>query len=144
METFHGSCHCGFITYDVKLELPENPVASRCNCRVCLKSGYTGIRTSPENFILKTPSNKADLPDYQWRSKEIHRYYCKTCGVHVFGEGVYRFGEQEVKFFSVNMITLDQPQEGLELSNWKIEYYDGRTDNWQAGLRNTPWPGGCI
>ena len=49
-----------------------------------------------------------------------------------------------VEFFGVNVVTLDQPQEGLDLSIFKIEYLDGRNDNFMAGKRDTPWPGGIV
>jgi hypothetical protein len=44
----------------------------------------------------------------------------------------------------VNIVTLDQPQEGLELSEWKIRYCDGLHDNQMAGLRDGPWSGGVL
>lgn len=29
------------------------------------------------------------MGDYQPRTKSVHRYFCRDCGVHVFGEGYY-------------------------------------------------------
>lgn len=58
-------------------------------------------------------------------------------------EGEYEaFGEKH-DAFTINLLTLDQPQEDLDLSKFKIGYCDGKHDNWMAGLRDTPWPEGC-
>ena len=60
-------------------------------------------------------------------------------------EGAEQPKEGEVvEFFSVNLVTLDQPQEGLDLSVFRIEYWDGRNDNWMAGKSDVPWPGGIV
>lgn len=53
-------------------------------------------------------------------------------------------GGQVVEFFGINIVTVDQPQEGIDLSVFRIEYWDGRHDNWMAGKKDTPWPGGIV
>jgi hypothetical protein len=145
-KTFKGSCHCGLISYSVKVALSNPPVASRCNCTNCQKTGFTGLALdSIEDFELETPKSLTDLADYQLGSNStIHRYSCPKCGVHVFRIGSYEYEGTVTKFQNVNVLTLDQPQEGLELSEWKIEYWDGRADNWMAGKKDQPWPGGLI
>lgn len=143
-KTFTGSCHCGKVSYDVLLTLPEQPVAFRCNCTVCNKPGFTTLRVAPSDFTLKTPSTKLELSTYSYRTKDVRRYFCDKCGVQVFGEGKYELQGALHEFFSVNLHTLDQPQDGLELSRFKMEYGDGKNDNWAAGRRDVPWPGGCL
>lgn len=153
-QTVNGSCHCGFIKYTGKIPIPAPPekiTASRCNCTICHKSGFTGLSLgSKENFTLLSPSSLSEVPDYQWQSKDIHRYFCPKCGVQVLGEGKYVFGEQEVPFFSLNALTLDleglsgEEKEAMDMRNWRIQYWDGRHDNWQAGAKEVPWEGGCI
>lgn len=143
---FTGSCHCGAIKYGVLLSLPDHPKATRCNCTICLKSGFTGFRVpSPQtNFQLLSPASFAEIPDYQWASKNIHRHFCDKCGVQVFSYGQYTFAGQTTDFFTLNILTLDQPQDGLDLQNWEIEYWDGRNDNWMTGKKDKPWSGGCV
>jgi hypothetical protein len=141
---FTGSCHCGAIRYTVRLALPTPPVATRCNCTICLKTNYTSLQVPPEDFALESPASEADVRDYQWRSKDAHRFYCDKCGVHVFSRVKYELGGKEVRSFGINIVTLDQPQEGLDLSRFEIRYWDGRSDNWAAGLKEGPYPGGCI
>jgi hypothetical protein len=143
-KTFTGSCHCAAIRYTVRLALPTPPIATRCNCTICLKTNYTGLQVPPADFTLVSPASEADVRDYQWRSKDAHRFYCDNCGVHVFSRTKYEVGGQEVNGFGINIVTLDQPQEGLDLSRFEIRYWDGRGDNWMAGQKSAPYPGGCI
>lgn len=153
-QTLNGSCHCGFIKYTAKIPIPSPPdklTANRCNCTICHKSGFTGISLpSASNFTLLSPSSKAELPDYQWQSKDIHRYFCPKCGVQVFGEGKYVFGEQEVPFSSLNALTLDldglegEVKSQMDMRKWNMKYWDGKNNNWEAGTKDEPWEGGCA
>lgn len=54
--------------------------------------------------------------------------------------------EDGKKFYSVNVLTLDQgTAEGeIELTRFKILYWDGREENWEAGPGEKPYPGGCV
>ena len=106
--------------------LASNP--SRCNCTICTKTGFTGISVEEpsKNFHLLSPKSFEDLPDYTITSPNIHRHFCTKCGVTFLGRGYYEFNGQKMDFFSVNLATVDQPQEGIDLSAFKIEYWDGR------------------
>jgi hypothetical protein len=50
------------------------------------------------------------------------------------------------EFYSVNVLTLDQGQgEGqVDLTKFKMLYWDGKGENWAAGAKDHPYPGGCI
>lgn len=96
LKTYHGSCHCGNVTYLVKLALPPTPDRSvegvriyKCNCTTCIKMGFFHCRpTRPsENYILTSPSDPKELGDYRCFSKEHGWYFCKACGVRVLGFG---------------------------------------------------------
>jgi hypothetical protein len=145
-KTFTGSCHCGFIKYEASIPMSESDplVANRCNCTICLKQGFTGIKLDPADFHLLSPDSMAQVKDYQTKGKDIHKYFCGTCGVHIYQKGQYEYDGQVHEFFTLNAPTLDQPQEGLDLSQLKIQYWDGRNDNFRAGARDGPWPGGCV
>ncbi|OAP60271.1 hypothetical protein AYL99_05273 [Fonsecaea erecta] len=144
-KTFTGSCHCGFIKYKVALALTDPPTAGRCNCTICVKQGFTGIRLPREDFTLLSPASLSEARDYQFRSPDIHKYFCGTCGVHVCGEGKFEYPPGTMhEFFSINAVTLDQPQDGLDLSTFKMRYVDGRNDNWGAGVKDVPWPCGPV
>lgn len=144
-QSIKGSCHCKNIQYTANVALPDPPTATRCNCTVCQKTGATNLRLdSLDDFKLITPSSLSDLPDYQFRSKDVHRVFCNKCGVHVIGHGFYEFEGNKYDFVTLNLITVDQPQEGIDLSKFKISYYDGLTDNFSGGTKEAPWPNGLL
>ena len=47
------------------------------------------------------------------------------------------------EFYSVNVLTLDQGGE-VDLTRFKILYWDGKGENWAAGPRDQPYEGGCV
>jgi hypothetical protein len=150
LQPLTGSCHCGYIKYRISLAVPKPPAVmtvSRCNCTVCHKSGFMSVNLSSRaDFTLLHPSSLDEVPDYQWRSTAIHRYFCNKCGVQVAGFGVYKMGDKEIPFASVNALTLDQEQlvDAMDLRKWKVRYWDGKHDNWESGPRDEPWEQGCI
>lgn len=141
---FTGSCHCGFIKYQATIPMTDPLVAFRCNCTICLKQGFTGMKLDPDDFRLLSPDSLDQVKEYQMKSKDVHKYFCDRCGIHVYQAGKIEFDGVAHEFFTLNILTLDQPQEGLDLSHVKMRYWDGRNDNFQGGLRDVPWPGGCI
>lgn len=197
---FTGSCHCSFIRYRATIPQPVRPIvptATRCNCTICLKTGFTtlALPNLDKDFELLHPNSWEEMGCYRGKNKEVARYFCPMCGVNVVGRGRYVLpsppdakeavkeengegteggmeggsgegeqgegfiqltedeektqgnggeGGQEVVFFAINLVTLDQPQEGLDLSTYKMEYCDGRNDNWMAGMQEHPWPGGVV
>lgn len=56
----------------------------------------------------------------------------------------YELFGKAVNHFSVNLSSVDQPQEGIDLSEVKIGYFDGLNGNFQAGLKDQPWKGGLV
>jgi hypothetical protein len=142
---FKGGCHCGSARFTLALAVSDPPKAVRCNCTICVKSGWTPVLLeSLEDFKLQQPASEKDLLDYQNESGTTHRLICPKCAIHLYSYGYKEFGGKRHDFFSVNLLSLDQPQEGLEFSNLKIQYWDGRHDNWKAGPKDTPWPCGTI
>lgn len=77
-------------------------------------------------------------------------------------QGYYEHGGQRTDFFKVNLLTIDQPQQGLDLRDFEITYVDGLTvselslpgtgshrkcshpmqDTWELGPK--PFPGGTY
>ncbi|PPJ56030.1 hypothetical protein CBER1_03399 [Cercospora berteroae] len=143
----HGGCHCGSIKYQMTIPRPstETPFqVNRCNCSFCQKLGMSNyyLNDPSTNWKLLEPSNKSDLAKYPPNAKNGSKYFCRDCGTHVYQEARYPMGDQMVDLFTVNALTIDQPQEGLDLSETKIEYVDMLHDNFMAGTRDVPWPGG--
>ncbi len=126
-QTYHGSCHCGAVTFTVDLDLAQ---ATRCNCSICTKLGWLGALTKPAAFQRLTGEPTA----YPWRTQASRRHFCPTCGTQCYGTG--NVPELGGEFVSINVRCLD----GVEVDALPVIYWDGRHDNWQAGPRTTPWP----
>jgi hypothetical protein len=124
-----GSCHCGAIQFVVDMDV-EASGGTRCNCSVCNKTMVTGSRATPG--ALTVTQGKALLSEYPTGSAS--RFFCSRCGVHLYGAG--HVPEIGGDFLSVNLNALDD----VDVGSMKIGYFDGRHDNWQAGLREQPWP----
>ena len=129
-EKHTGSCHCGAVRFTVHADLSSG--ASRCNCSICLKLGAIGRNVKPNAFELLT--SRDELGVYAWRTEKTHRYFCRRCGVFVFGDG--DVPELGGAFVSFNVNCLDD----VDPNVLKIGHWDGRHDNWQAGPRATAWP----
>ena len=100
---------------------------------------------SAADFTLHTPSSRSELGDYAPRVKSVHRYFCKTCGAHVWMEGEYPIGEGKVMpVCAVNLGTVDVPVEGVDLRRTEMGYFDMLHDNVAGGVAETPWEGGLI
>ena len=128
--TYRGSCHCGAVRYEVTADLSKG--ASRCNCSVCTKLSPLGGQVKPDAFKLLAGSES--LSSYEWGAKVSRRYFCKHCGVHCHATG--NLPELGGEYVSINYNTLDD----VDVGTLKLGYWDGRHDNWQAGMRDTPWP----
>ena len=114
--------------------------ASRCNCTFCQKPGIVNLQLqSPDDFELLSPSSRDGLGDYNPNAQAAHKYFCKTCGVHVWAEGSYPWEGKAFHFFLINVSSVDQPQDTLDLSKIKISYCDGLNDNQAAGYKDQPW-----
>lgn len=77
MKTYHGSCHCGAIQFEVDTTL--DPVG-RCNCSLCKRKGAIINRVPQENFrLLKGEDN---LGVYSFNTMVAKHYFCKSCGIY--------------------------------------------------------------
>lgn len=124
-----GGCHCGAVRFEVEL---DPSTGTMCNCTVCTKIASIGAIVKPAAFTLL--SGEDSLSSYEWGAKVARRRFCKHCGVHCFGQG--HLDVLGGDFVSINLNCLDD----FDLSRIKLSYWDGRHDNWQAGMRSTPWP----
>ncbi|HXJ20737.1 MAG TPA: GFA family protein [Polyangia bacterium] len=128
-KTISGSCHCGAVRFRATADLSKG--GSHCNCSICTKLATLGGIVKPEAFQLV--STEDNLSSYTWGGRTATRYFCKQCGTHCFARGF--LAELGGDYVSVNYNCLD----GVELSNLKVVYWDGRHNNWHAGPRDRPW-----
>jgi hypothetical protein len=125
-----GGCHCGAVRFEVELDLGAG--GSMCNCTVCTKVAAVAAIVPPSAFVLL--AGDASLSTYEWGGKVSRRRFCKQCGVHCFANG--HLDVLGGDYVSVNLNCLDDFDRGA----LTITYWDGRHNNWQAGMRSAPWP----
>ena len=130
MTTHPGSCLSGAVHFEVDLDLQGR--ATRCNCTLCTKLGITGANVKPAQFRLLRGEDA--LTAWARHPEIAQRFFCKHCGTPCFSRG--DFPAMGGAFVGVVVNTLDDVDVGALL----IRHWDGRHDNWQAGLRDTPWP----
>jgi hypothetical protein len=127
MKTHQGSCHCGAVRFEADLDLES---ASRCNCRVCTKLAIFSAKAQPHE--LRVLSGEANLG--AWTTQIGKLYFCTTCGAHPFSRG--DLAEIGGPYAAINVNCLDD----VDPSMIRATYWDGRHDNWEAGVASQPWP----
>lgn len=124
LKTYHGSCHCGAVTFEADLDLTQS--SYRCNCSICRRNRFWPAVAKSEGFRLLT--GDADLTLYLFNTKKNQHYFCRHCGVRCFGIGT----ETPIgKMYGVNLGCLNDVSDE-ELSKVPITYVDGRNDKWQS------------
>ena len=124
----HGSCHCGAVKFSVLIDASNG---TRCNCTICTKLSILGGRGKVGSIEVTGAEN---LASYEWGQKVAKRYFCKTCGVHLYGIG--HLAELGGDFLSINLNALDD----IDPNRLPVMHWDGRHNNWHAGMREQPWP----
>lgn len=123
LKTYHGSCHCGAVTFEAEIDLTQSTY--RCNCSICRRTRFWAAVAKADAFRLLT--GETDLTKYVFNTRKNHHYFCKHCGVRAFGVG----NETPIgKMVGVNVMCLEGVSDE-ELSKVPITYVDGLHDNWQ-------------
>ena len=78
-EIVMGSCHCGAVEFEVKLEGRLDD-AQRCDCSMCKRRSAYMADVKLEG--LKVIKGADNLTLYQWNTKTAEHYFCKTCGIY--------------------------------------------------------------
>ena len=134
-KTYHGSCHCGAVAFEAKIDLDEG--TTRCNCSICTKARAWFAIVKADD--LTTKQGEDQLADYTWipagRESNLHYRFCKICGVRAFAQGDdERLGG---KFYAVAIAALDDVEKDSDQLIASIKYVDGRHDDYDHAPANT-------
>jgi hypothetical protein len=125
-QTFHGSCHCKAVTFEVDADLSRG--TSKCNCTYCWKQRNWGIvRLKPDDFRLL--SGNEVLGDYSRVGEgfETHHRFCLKCGTATHGHGF--IPEVGGDYVSVRVAALDDLSTEALLEA-PVSFADGLHNNW--------------
>ena len=120
MQTYHGSCHCGAVTFEVDADLSR---LGDCNCSICTKKGSVHHRV-PENRFRLLSGTEA-LKAYQFNKKIASHFFCQNCGIHT-----YSHPRTAPEMFNVNVRCLDNFD--LRGAEFRRGTFDGQ--NWEAAF----------
>jgi hypothetical protein len=121
MKTYHGSCHCGAVKFEVEAELSQ---LERCNCSICSKKGALFVRVPPAQF--RQLQGEDELTPYQFNTKLARHLFCKRCGIHPFSHP-----RSAPELFLINVRCLDDFD--VETEQYEVNVFDGR--NWEASFK---------
>ncbi|MFM9967091.1 MAG: GFA family protein [Burkholderiales bacterium] len=79
MDLQQGSCHCGAVVFEVRLENGLQKLR-RCNCSLCRRKG--AVMASVPLIGLKVIKGEEKLTLYQWNTQNAKHYFCSVCGIY--------------------------------------------------------------
>ena len=78
--TYHGSCHCGAVAFEV--DAPDPLRVQDCNCSLCRMTGFLHLIVPASRFRLLAGAD--ELSEYTFNTGVAKHRFCKTCGIKVF------------------------------------------------------------
>ena len=112
---YKGSCHCGKVAFEVEGELNG---AMACNCSICSRKGSL-LWFVPQDQLRVLTAEK-DIGTYTFNNHVIKHRFCRTCGIHPYGEGTDPKGN---RMAAINIRCL----EGIDLETVPVQHFDGRS-----------------
>ena len=116
MKTYPGSCHCGAVKFELRLD-KEIGSLLQCDCSICTKKGI--LHHPAEDDQLTVLSGESELSLYRFKSGDAKHWFCKHCGIHAFGRP-----RNNPERYTVNARCLDEFDEIF--SHAKLIYFDGK------------------
>lgn len=111
-----GGCHCGRVKFEIKV--PAQQIVHRCNCSICLKTGFLHVIVPKEQFRLL--EGEADLAEYRFNTGVARHLFCRVCGIKSF-----YVPRSHPDGYSVNLNCVELPDdvqvtiEDFDGSNWR-------------------------
>jgi hypothetical protein len=112
---YKGSCHCGKVAFEAEGELNG---AMACNCSICSRKGSLLWFVPREQFHLLT--SEGNIGTYTFNKHVIKHRFCRTCGIHPYGEGTDSKGNS---IAAINIRCL----EGIDLESVPVQRFNGRS-----------------
>lgn len=124
LQPYRASCHCGQVVIEVTLDLSRP--SYRCNCSICRRTRFWPAVALPQHFRVVAGDDA--LTRYTFASGKNLHYFCRHCGVRVFGEG----NDTPIgKMYGINIGCLEGVSEQA-LPQIPLTYVDGLHDRWSA------------
>ena len=123
LQTFHGSCHCGAIRFEVDAD-PSTATVLDCDCSVCTKKGILHLIVARAQFRCAAFAEDADgalLTTYSFGTHTAKHFFCRRCGMHPF-----YVPRSHPHGIDVNVRCLD----GVALAAWQVTPFHGA--DWEA------------
>ena len=134
-KTYHGSCHCGKVTFQADIDLSTG--TGKCNCTYCTKLRNWSVLVKPE--ALHDVVGEEHLSAYAKEGRPVEygkHYFCSNCGINVFSHG--HLAEIGGDYAGILLAALDDASID-ELVSGPVRYSEGRNNNWMnppADVRN--------
>ncbi len=116
MTQYHGSCHCGAVTFSFEGEPIESGL--RCNCSLCARKGAVMTAEAFPEKQLHIEAEPGALGLYQFGAKTAKHYFCRHCGIYTFHETARAPGH-----FRANVACLEEIEDPLALD---VSVFDGK------------------
>jgi hypothetical protein len=97
--SYHGSCQCGAVDFDVTLDLSS---VITCDCSRCRRLGSVLAFAPEAAFHLNRGEDM--LTSYHFASGKIDHQFCKVCGIQSFSRAP---GPDGTPMVAVNVNCLD-------------------------------------
>jgi hypothetical protein len=114
---YQGSCHCGNVAYEVEFDKPLDGVME-CNCSICSRKGAKMAFVPRAKLELKTAESNATT--YLFHKHVIQHRFCRSCGIHAYGVGKDRQGN-EMAMVNVRCLA------DVDFEALPVKHVDGRS-----------------
>jgi len=78
-DPINGSCHCGAVTFRVKLTDGFN-TARRCTCSYCRMRGAIAVSAKLDDIQILSGAQTLTL--YQFGTMTAKHFFCSACGIY--------------------------------------------------------------
>ena len=118
-KTYHGSCVCGTVAYEARIDLAAG--TNRCNCTACRKRRNWAATVARDCFRFTRGETAV------YRKAVVDSHFCPVCGTTLVGFA--DIPEMGGELAVVQLGTLDDAAPE-ELIAAPVNWVDGLNDDW--------------